>query len=62
MCQKKRFPEMTGLMWVDIDGNYHFFDNCPADLREKVEKEWPEYKKEVLAKKRNGIEDSREWF
>ena len=39
-----------------------FFDNCPEDLREKVEKEWPAYKKEILEKQAQGIYDSRDWF
>ena len=62
MCEKSRFQELEGFMYVTLDGNYHFFDNCPEDLRKKVEEEWPEYKKEILEKQAKGIYDSRDWF
>lgn len=62
MCEKNKFSELEGYMWVDHNGNYHFEDDCPEDLKEKVRKEWPEYKKEVLEKKKQFIVDSRDWF
>lgn len=63
MCKKREFEYMSGYMSVDLDGNIDCFsDDCPPELKEKVLKEWPAYKKEVEERHKKGYYCTEDWF
>ena len=63
MCKKRKFECMSGYMSVLPDGTiFRFADDCPPELKEKVLKEWPAYKKEVEELHKKGYRSSEDWF
>lgn len=63
MCKMRKFDYMSGYMSVDLNGNIECFsDDCPLELKEKVLKEWPAYKKEVEELHKKGYRSSEDWF
>lgn len=63
MCKKRKFEYMVGYMSVLSYGNVLLFtDDCPPELKEKVLKEWPAYRKEVEELRKKGYRSTEDWF